>query len=298
MLWYTLSFTVALGLFVAGCRTSWAAAGQRERMLAVVAPLADGASSDEGRRRRKMLRSLARVAETYRTRSEVRILSEIRRAGEPFGFIVEEWVGIQCAGAVSGLIVGLLAALAGVGGLFLLGISVGMGFWWPRWWLRVRASIRHTELVQSIPAFLDTLGTVLKAGVTLEEAISRVATSLGGPLGEEWNRTLREMRLRVPGPSAYRSLADRLSCGDGDAMVQALMQADSLGTPVSDTLKHHAQVLRQRHRDRAREQAAKAGPKITVITTFLTAPSVFLFVLAMAILSLVTGNGWGFKGLF
>lgn len=298
MPWYGALIILAWLFLLAGCRLWWRAVLEHETLLrrAVPASTETGEEQDRLRAYRPIFRAMSAFGQTYIARSGESIGLALRRAGDPLLVTAQEWVGLRLTCAAAGLLFGLLISFVG-GGLILPLILLLGGFFGPELWLRSKAARRQTELVGAVPPFLDTLATCLKAGVPLEAALERVSQSLGGPLGEEWQRTMRAIRLQTPSAVAYRSLAERIQSEDVDVLVQSLLQADAMGVAVADTLRQQARILRMRHRDRVREQAAKAGPKISLITTMLTAPSVFLFILALTILSLASG-GFGIQGLF
>lgn len=298
MPWYAALIILAWLFLLVGCRFWWRAVLEQQTLLRRAAPEEDEAAEgrDPLRSYRPLFRTMSAFGQSYIARAGDRIGLSLRRAGDPLRLTAQEWVGLRLTGAAAGLLFGLLISFVG-GGLILPLAFLLAGFFGPELWLRSKAASRQTELVGAVPAFLDTLATCLKAGVPLEAALERVARSLGGPLGEEWQRTMQAIRLQTPSALAYRSLRERVQSEDVDVLVQSLLQADAMGVAVADTLRQQARILRMRHRDRVREQAAKASPKISLITTMLTAPSVFLFILALTILSLASG-GFGIQGLF
>jgi len=298
MSWYSGAIIAAWAVFLLGCRLWWQAVLEREVLVRRAVPSTEERTGEQDplRAYRPLFRSMAAFGQTYLERSGDRISLALRRAGDPGDLAAREWVGLRFTGAAAGLLVVCCSSFVGAGLLVPL-VLIPVGFYGPELWLRSKAASRQTELVGAVPAFLDTLATCLRAGVPLEAALDRVARSLGGPLGEEWQRTMQAIRLQTPPPVAYRALAERVQSEDVDVLVQSLLQADAMGVAVAETLRRQAGILRLRHKDRVREQAAKAGPKISLITTVLTAPTVFLFILALTILSLASG-GFGMKGFF
>lgn len=298
MPWYQTSILAAWAVFVVSCRLWWRMALEREILMRRAAPRADvdPSKADPIAAYRPLLRTMAKFAQTYLQRAEESLALALHRAGEPLGLSPVEWIGLRVTDAAGGLLLGMLVSWVG-GGLVVPGVFFAAGFFCPEIWLRTKAASRQTELLGAVPAFLDTLATCLKAGVPLEAALERVARSLGGPLGAEWKRTMQAIRLHTPPAAAYRALAERVQSEDVEVLVQSLLQADAMGVAVADTLRQQARILRLRQKDRVRDQAAKAGPKISLITTMLTAPSVFLFILALTIISLASG-GFGFESIF
>lgn len=298
MPWYATCILLAWACLLIGGWLWWGALQEREILLRRALPHAKQVTQEDDPLRpyRPLFRTISAFGQTYLQRAGEKIALALRRAGDPLELTPQEWVGLRLTGALAGLLIGLLVSFV-AGGWVVPLLLVLAGFYGPELWLRTKAARRQTELVGAVPAFLDTLATCLKAGVPLEAALERVARSLGGPLGEEWRRTMQAIWLQTAPAAAYQGLAERVRSEDVDVLVQSLLQADALGVTVADTLRQQAHILRLRQRDRVREQAAKASPKISLITTLLTAPSVFLFILALTILALASG-AFGFSELF
>ncbi len=75
------------------------------------------------------------------------------------------------------------------------------------------------------------------------------------------------------------------------ALVAALERARRHGAPLADTLAAQARDARFALGRSAREDAARAGPKIQLVVALLLVPSVLLLVAAALIAALVGGGG-------
>jgi tight adherence protein C len=74
------------------------------------------------------------------------------------------------------------------------------------------------------------------------------------------------------------------------ALVGALDRARRHGVPLGDTLAAQARDARFSLARQAREEAARAGPKIQLVVALLLVPSVLLLV-AAALLAALIGDG-------
>ena len=88
------------------------------------------------------------------------------------------------------------------------------------------------------------------------------------------------MRAGVPRDQALRALADRTQIPEVKSLVQALVQAQRNGTPLSDTLRIQAAEFRDRRTQPIEEQAAKLGTKLIFPTVLLFFPVIFVILLA------------------
>ncbi|CAM3502951.1 type II secretion system F family protein [Hydrogenibacillus schlegelii] len=201
-------------------------------------------------------------------------------AGQPLGMTVEQFQGLKI----------LLALLGFLSGLMLMIIGFPFGPLWPVllplagyggsiYWLRRSADARQDEITRSLSDFLDIMSVTLKAGLPLDRALALVAQGIGGPLREEWEFFLQRLALGHPREQVWGALIARNRSAEFQALIKALIQGHRLGTPVSETFAFHAEQMRRIRREKAKEAAAKAAPKISFVTTLLIVPAtMFLFV--------------------
>jgi tight adherence protein C len=92
-------------------------------------------------------------------------------------------------------------------------------------------------------------------------------------------------------------MAGRAPLPELQALVAALQRARRHGTPLADTLAAQARDARFALARHAREQAARAGPKIQLVVALLLVPSVLLLVAAALLAALLGGAAAGDPGL-
>jgi tight adherence protein C len=223
-----------------------------------------------------------------------RQLASVRRkldaAGKPTS--IEGYAGRKAAYLV----------LFGVPGLFFLFdglwfVFVGMvvlGWVWPDILISGQARRRQAQIERDLPDFLDILAVTVGAGVGFRPAMSRVADALGGPLGEEVRTSLRQMDLGASRRQAFESLRRRNESESLSTFVTALLQAEELGVPLAQALSELAGDMRRSFHQNARRRAARAAPRVSLITTLLIVPGAMLLI----VVALYVGSDIDFGSLF
>jgi len=67
-----------------------------------------------------------------------------------------------------------------------------------------------------------------------------------------------------------------------------LVQTDRFGTSIGQALRTHADALRTERRQRAEEQAAKTGIKMTPVLALFIFPTILIVVLGPVAIGLIT----------
>jgi len=208
-------------------------------------------------------------------------------AGQPAGIrSSEELLGLQViVGAAALLLLALLATdLTGLA--IMLGGGI-LGMILPLIWVDGRATERQRRVDRAVPDALDILTICVQAGLGFDGALAQIVERTAGPLSEEFGRFLHELNVGVPRTECFNRLLERTNSDELRILVGALVQAQELGVPIAQTLEEQAGDMRIRRIQRAREQGAKASPKIALITTILVAPAVMCLFLAIVIYNMV-----------
>jgi tight adherence protein C len=169
----------------------------------------------------------------------------------------------------------------------LLGVA---GFYLPTLWLAWRAGQRRADMQGSLPDALDLMVVCVEAGLGLGQAIQRVGQEieLASPaLAEELGLVNQEMLAGVSRTDALRHLAERTGIEDIYSLVAMLIHTDRLGTSIAQSLRAHADSMRTRRRQRAEQQARKAGIKMAFPLVFLILPALLVVILGPAAIQLL-----------
>jgi tight adherence protein C len=150
--------------------------------------------------------------------------------------------------------------------IFALGLC-GLGFIAPKAVVDNRANGRRTQLEEEFPDALDLMVVCVEAGLGLEAAFIRVSEDVKEShmrIAEEFNRMSDELRAGRSRADALRSLADRADVDAVKSFVALLIQTDSLGTSVGQTLKIYAAEMREHRFLRAEEKAMRIPVLMTI----------------------------------
>jgi tight adherence protein C len=211
-------------------------------------------------------------------------------AGRPRGLTVADFTAIRYAGtavlALGMLAVGaalknpaLAAVLAAVGGV--------AGLYGPMIWLKRRISSRQQEIRSALPDALDLMIVAVEAGLGLEAAMGRFAEKVDNALGAEFARLLQETRLGRPRLEALEDLGRRAGVDEVQGFVQAVMQAEQLGTGITKILHLQGEEIRRRRVQRAQELGAQASLKMLLPMVGCIFPTLWVILLGPAALILL-----------
>jgi tight adherence protein C len=211
------------------------------------------------------------------------------RAGQPENYSVEKIVALKIIGGLVGGLAGIsfFSGNPGVFGVIVLIVGPVGGFVVPEMLISNRADARRDAVRAALPDAIDQLAVTVRAGLSVDGSLVRVSTTLRGPLAEELTRVVQDIQLGLPRVDALRSMADRMDIPELTVFVRALIQADTLGIPVSETLTTQADEMRLKRRQRAEEQAMKLPVKILIPMTLCILPSLLIIVLGPAIVQLM-----------
>lgn len=217
-----------------------------------------------------------------------RLLRAGRRGRNEVDRFLEEKVIALFFGLGGGLV---LAALVGGGGGFLLMmLAILAGLFGPDKLLDARAASRRDAVAAGLPGAVDLLVTCLDAGLSLEQAVGRVAKDLAHAsptLAEELDLTAKEFDAGVSLPDALRRLARRVGLDDLSAMCGVVAQAHALGAPIAHTLREYAVASRRQRMAILEERAGKLATQLTIPLALFLLPAAMLMILGPAALQLV-----------
>lgn len=157
-------------------------------------------------------------------------------------------------------------------------------------WMIVRRSRRQRveKVEQDLPISLELLATLSEAGLGFDAALSRVLDAVmeDRPLARElrtYQSDLLAGRTRV---ESLRRLGRRLEVSSVTILVSALVQAEQLGSGISQALRRQADDLRDRRRERANAFAMALPIKRMFPLVICFMPGIFVWTLGPAMTSL------------
>ncbi len=164
--------------------------------------------------------------------------------------------------------------------------SAAIGYIAPAVIVSARARRRQAILGGELPDALDLLAVSVEAGLGFDGAVAKLTQYMDGPLAEEFELALGEMRIGESRSDALKKLADRSGSPEVSAFVRSLIQADQLGTSLGRILRVQATDARLKRQAAAEERAMKAPIKMLFPTVAFIFPAMFIVVLGPALLGL------------
>ena len=185
-----------------------------------------------------------------------------------------------------GLLVLWLLPLHGTVLIATMVFVVMVGAFGPSAWLDRVIQHRQFEIRRKLPDLLDLLTISIEAGLGFDQALGRASTMMAGPLSEEFQRTLGELRAGASRADALRGLDRRTEVQELRSFILALLQADTFGVSVGSILRTQASDMRVRRHQFAQEQAQKAPVKMLFPMVFCIMPALFVVIAGPAALSI------------
>jgi tight adherence protein C len=145
---------------------------------------------------------------------------------------------------------------------------------------------RQHKIRVALPDILDVLTISVEAGLGFEQALDRTVTSVPGPLSDEFQRVLGEIRAGSSRADAMRQLDDRTDVPEIRSFVLAILQADTFGISIGRVLRAQSDEMRVKRRQLAQEAAQKVPVKMLIPMVFCIFPALFVVVLGPAAINI------------
>jgi tight adherence protein C len=190
--------------------------------------------------------------------------------------------------AFVGLFMGILFAsnVGGAKGLLVIGLATLLGFYGPTYIVNVRARRRQESVSADLPDALDLLAVSVEAGLGFDGAIAKLTEHMDGPLIEEFEFALGEIRVGEGRSDALKKMAERVPAQEMASFVRAIVQADQLGISLGRLLRVQATDARLKRQAAAEEKAMKAPIKMLFPMVLFIFPAMFIVILGPALLNL------------
>lgn len=292
---YIYIFAIAAGAFCATLLLIASLTGERarthRRVRQITARAKKSARAEAGKNKtaqwieRSIRRLRTRVGMVDDERLRRRFVSAGMRETAP----VETYFAARALGPMAGILVGSFLPIHPF--FFAIGLAAA-AYLAPDFWLDRAIKQRRHRIRRSIPDAIDLLVICVDAGLGIDQAMLRVGTELSvshPEINEEFLQINREQRAGKPRMEAWQGFAERTRLEDISAFTAMLAQTEKFGTPIARALSTFADGLRQQRRLRAEELAAKTTVKMIFPLVLFVFPSMFIVLLAPAILSIAHG---------
>lgn len=174
--------------------------------------------------------------------------------------------------------------------LKLIPVVAFVGYFYPDVWIKSQIDQRQKQIMSSLPFSIDMLALSVEAGLDFMAAITKVVEKARpGPLRDEFETLIKEIKIGASRAEALRNLAWRINLINVSSFCATLIAADSVGASIGPILKSLSGEIRQKRSADVEKAGATAATKILFPMLFLIVPAVFIIVMAPMIIGLVTG---------
>ncbi|MBI4355538.1 MAG: type II secretion system F family protein [Candidatus Omnitrophica bacterium] len=186
-----------------------------------------------------------------------------------------------------------LVGLSKVEPLWLV-LSLVLGFFLPDLWLAQRIKRRKAAIARDLPEVVDLLNLCVQAGSDFNSGIHRVMREYRRcPLIEELAQVQHEIKVGKRRRDALKAMAHRVNMPEMASFVRTLVQADRMGTGLSDALRIQSEETRLRRYHQGERLAAQAPMKMLIPLILFIMPAVLIIVGGPIILQFMAGDFFG-----
>jgi tight adherence protein C len=237
---------------------------------------------------------LAAVTSVGRRFTPVGYVEQVRKKflnmGNASPEAIDRFLAIRTATFVAAPVFGIWAwffsGQTGMMRLALTGLGVTLFIKGPDLVVDRRVEERQAIISRALPDVLDLLTISVEAGLGFEQAVDRLVANVPGPLTQEFNRMIGEVRAGSSRADSMRAMEQRVNLPDVRAFVMAILQADTFGVSIGRILRSQADEMRIKRRQLAQERAMKAPVKMLLPMVFCIFPTLFIVTLAPAIINM------------
>ena len=210
---------------------------------------------------------------------------------------LEVYLAVQLLLRVAGLGVALALALrpgAGMAGSLWACLAIAVGFLGAPRYIDMRAAARQRAITRTMPNAVDLLVTCVDAGLSLEQALARLAADLGGSepvVADELRVVVSEMEAGVPVDDAMRRLGKRTRVEEMETLCAVVGQAVKLGARVAQILREYSTSARKRRMGQLEERAGKVASRLTLPLAMFLLPAGLLVMLGPALVTILKNIG-------
>lgn len=173
----------------------------------------------------------------------------------------------------------------------IFGMCLAIGYLAPDWWLKGRIKKIKEELVRDLPDTVDLLALCVNAGLDFMMALKYlVEKSKPSMIMNELAIMMQEINVGKPRREALRSFSKKYELPDISTFARTLIQADRMGTSVSEALNILSEDMRETRLRRGEAVALKAPLKMLIPLLLFIFPVVGILVAGPIFLEFFQNN--------
>jgi tight adherence protein C len=207
-----------------------------------------------------------------------RVTQHLRQSGIGRYLSPEQFVALKICHALSGLFLALLVVNQ-FGPSFngLKPFAMAIGFHAPTLWMNKTRQTRQQAIIKDLSSVTEFLRIALVSGLNFSGAIQQVIKKgPNGPLKQEFSDVIKDMRTGQSRISALQNSMHRVEIAEYSTLIQSIIQAETSGASLTDSLKNQAEQRRNERFYRAEKAALQAPVKLIFPLVVFIFPVSFL----------------------
>lgn len=174
---------------------------------------------------------------------------------------------------------------------FWILMGLASGYMLPEFWLKGKIKKIKAVMVKELPDAIDLLGLCVNAGLDFMLSLKWVVEkSPPSAMIDELNTVLQEINVGKTRRDSIKDLAMRYDLPDLSTFARTLIQADKMGTSVTEALNILSEDMRLSRYRRGEQLALKAPMKMLVPLLMFIFPVVGLLVAGPILLDFMESN--------
>jgi tight adherence protein B len=138
-----------------------------------------------------------------------------------------------------------------------------IGYISPKLWVNKKRKKRIQSFNDGLPDMINTIIGSLRSGYSFAQAMKTVSEECESPIKEEITVLLKEMSYGVPIEEALNNLNQRMTSGDLEIMIQAILIQRQVGGNLSMILEIIVKTIRERNQLERQVQALTAQGRLS-----------------------------------
>ena len=173
--------------------------------------------------------------------------------------------------------------------VLIIFVGIVLAMFLPKFILKTKVSSHQQAIKSQLPDVLDLLSVCTSAGLSFDSALSKVIEKMEGPFIDELSTVFNQMQMGVPRNEAMNALSECTDIQELKTFVSAIVQANTLGIPITNVMSVQAKQLRDARRETAREKGNKAATKMALPIMLFIFPALFIVILGPVVMN-VSGS--------
>lgn len=174
---------------------------------------------------------------------------------------------------------------------WMLFLPLLIGYTLPDLWLKNKIAGRKYAIVRVLPETVDLLGLCIEAGLDFTTAVKWIIDKTpSNPMIEELGLVLEQIKWGKPRAQALKDMAKRLNIVEVTSLVQTMVQAERMGTPVAQTFSMLSEDTRAQRFNRGERIAMKAPIKMLIPLIFCILPVIGIVIGGPILLQFTQGS--------